>query len=181
MPGTSPVNQRMFNIQGERREAWLKLCDKLIQEKKWEHAISPWSSPSFPVAKKEPGSYRLVVDFRAVNEATIADSYPLPLINDVLQKHGKFTIHSAFDIKDVFHQVPLKKEHRYITAMSTPRGKKQWKVIVMGLKNSGAQFQRESWKRSWKGLIAHMFTSMIFWSVVQDRPRKKSSPIMTGT
>ena len=141
-PGTSPVNQRMFNIQGERREAWLKLCDKLIEEEKWEDAISPWSSPSFPVAKKEPGSYRLVVDFRAVNDATIADSYPLPLINDVLQKHGKFNIHSAFDMKDGFHQVPLKKEHRYITAMSTPRGTKQWKVIVMGLKNSGAQFQR---------------------------------------
>src|SRR5689334_21223685 len=98
----------MFNIQGERREAWLKLCNKLIEEEKWEDAISGRSSPSFPVAKKEPGSYRLVVDFRAVNEATIADSYPLPLINDALQKHGKFNIHSAFDMKDGFHQVPLK-------------------------------------------------------------------------
>jgi hypothetical protein len=45
-------------------------------------------------------------------------------------------------MKDGFHQIPLKKEHRHITCMSTPRGTKQWKVLVMGLKNAGAQFQR---------------------------------------
>jgi hypothetical protein len=38
--------------------------------------------------------------------------------------------------------MPLKKEHRYITCMSTPRGTQQWKVQVMGLKNAGIQFQR---------------------------------------
>ena len=38
--------------------------------------------------------------------------------------------------------MPMKKEHRYITCMSTPNGTKQWKVLVMGLKNSGSQFQR---------------------------------------
>ena len=94
------------------------------------------------MAKKEPGTYRLVVDFRAVNDATIGDAYPLPLINDILQKHGVFELFSIFDMKDGFHQVPLKKGHRYITSMSTPRGTKQWKVLVMGLKNAGAQFQR---------------------------------------
>ena len=45
-------------------------------------------------------------------------------------------------MRDGFHQVPLKKEHRHITCMSTPKGTKQWMVMVMGLKNSGAIFQR---------------------------------------
>ena len=38
--------------------------------------------------------------------------------------------------------MPLKKEHKNLTAMSTPRGTKQWTVLVMGLKNGGAIFQR---------------------------------------
>ena len=45
-------------------------------------------------------------------------------------------------MKDGFHQVPLKKEHRHLTCMSTPRGTKQLTVLVMGLKNGGAIFQR---------------------------------------
>ena len=45
-------------------------------------------------------------------------------------------------MKDGYHQVPLKKEHRHLTCMSTPRGTMQWKVLVMGLKNGNAIFQR---------------------------------------
>ena len=45
-------------------------------------------------------------------------------------------------MKDGYHQVPLKKEHRHLTCMATPWGVRQWKVLVMGLKNDGAIFQR---------------------------------------
>ena len=46
------------------------------------------------------------------------------------------------DMKDGFHQVTLKKEDRHITCISMPKGTMQWPVMVMGLKNSGAIFQR---------------------------------------
>jgi hypothetical protein len=49
---------------------------------------------------------------------------------------------STLDLKDGYHQMPLKEEHRYITCMSTPRGIMQWRVLVMGLKNGNAMFQR---------------------------------------
>ena len=49
---------------------------------------------------------------------------------------------TVLDLVDGFHQMPLKKEHRHITCMSTPRGTMQWTVNVMGLKNAGSQFQR---------------------------------------
>ena len=82
--------------------------------------------PPFPVAKKEPGTYMLVVDFRAVNEATITDGHPLPLINDILQAQDKFKMWSVLEMKDGFHQVSLKKAHMYITCMSTPMGVNNW-------------------------------------------------------
>ncbi len=46
------------------------------------------------------------------------------------------------DLKDGYHQMPLKVEHRPYTCMSTPRGSFQWNVLVMGLKNGNAMFQR---------------------------------------
>ena len=45
-------------------------------------------------------------------------------------------------MKDGYHQVPLKEAHRNLTCMSTPRGTMRWKVLVMGLKNGNAIFQR---------------------------------------
>ena len=49
---------------------------------------------------------------------------------------------SVLDIKDAFHQVPLKNEDRDIKCMFTSKGTMQWTVMVMGLKNSGAIFQK---------------------------------------
>ena len=141
-PGVTPVKLRPFRIQGERLESWKKLIDQLIADNKLEDGVSAWSSPSFPVPTKTLHKDRLVVDFRRLNDATITDAHPLPIIEDILNKQGKFCIWSVFDMKDGYHQIPLKKEDRHLTCMSTPRGTKQWKVLVMGLKNGGAIFQR---------------------------------------
>jgi hypothetical protein len=94
------------------------------------------------VPKKNPGEYRLFEDFRSVNENTEDDAHPLPRIDEMVQRQSEFSLWSSFDCKDGYHQMPLEKEHRHITCMSTPKGTFQWKVQVMGLKNAGAQFQR---------------------------------------
>ncbi len=78
--------------------------------------------------------YRLVEDFRKLSDATVDDGHPLPRIEDILQKQGGYKIWSVLDLKDGYHQMPLKVEHRPYTCMSTPRGSFQWKVLVMGLK-----------------------------------------------
>ena len=73
-----------------RREALIKLIDKLIEEGKVEPGVSEWCSPTFPVAKKKPGEYRLVVGFRNLNGSTLTDSHHLPRIDDILQRQGQF-------------------------------------------------------------------------------------------
>eukprot|EP00667_Euglena_gracilis_P018132 EG_transcript_19205 len=129
-------------MTGERREAHQHLVDEALKMGKVEPGSGPWNTPSFPVPKKTPGKYRLVQDLRPQNLATLKDGHPLPQISHILQRQGKFKIWTALDLTDGYHQMPLKKEHRPITCMSTPRGTMQWKVLVMGLKNGNAQFQR---------------------------------------
>ena len=142
LPNSTPVKQRPYQMAGERRAAWIELIDQLIADGKIEPGQGPWCSPSFPVPKKTPKKYRLVVDYRRLNAATEVDSHPLPRINDILQRQGRFKIWSVLDMKDGYHQVPLKEEHRNLTCMSTPRGVMRWRVLVMGLKNGNAIFQR---------------------------------------
>ena len=103
-----------------------------------EDGVSPWSSPSFPVIKKQTGEIRVVVDYRDVIAATITDAHPLPKIEDILSYQKKFRIWSVLDMKDGYHQVLLRAGDRLITCMTNPRGTKQCTVLVIGLKNNGA-------------------------------------------
>ena len=114
---------------GERRAAWTALTDEIEKAGLVEDWHGPWNTPSFPVPKKNPGEYRLVEDFRALNEATIDDAHPLPKIEEILQRQGSYQMWSVMDLKSGYHQMPLKREHRPLTCMSTPRGTKQWRVL----------------------------------------------------
>jgi hypothetical protein len=124
------VQQRMFRIQGERKAAWIKLTDEIIEDGKIEPGVSPWSSPSFLVPKKKPGEYLLVEDFRKLNDATVDDRHTLPQIEDILQKQGGYKIWSVLDLKDDYHQMPLKVEHRTCTCMSTPNAHSSGKYLL---------------------------------------------------
>jgi hypothetical protein len=140
--GAKPVSQKPYHMTGERRQAHAQLVDEAMKMGKIEPGSGPWNTPSFPVPKKAPGKYRLVQDLRPQNLATVKDGHPLPQIAHILQRQGQFKIWTVLDLTDGYHQMPLKKEHRHITCMSTPRGTMQWKVLVMGLKNGNAQFQK---------------------------------------
>ena len=140
--GARPVSVPPFHLTGERRDALDKLVGECISQGKLESGKGPWNTPAFPVPKKVPGTYRLVQDLRPQNAVTIKDGHPLPRIGDMVFRQGKNRIWTVLDLVDGFHQMPMKKEHRYITCMSTPRGTQQWTVQVMGLKNAATQFQR---------------------------------------
>ena len=138
-----PRIQRPFRLVGEREAALNELILE-FQERGWiEPSVANWASPAFVVPKKDKGTWRVVVDYRWLNECTVPDAYPIPLIDDVLNRQGHNTIWTVLDMKNGFHQMPLKPEHRPATTMSIPGGGLwQWKVMPMGVRNGNSQFQR---------------------------------------
>ena len=98
----TPKKQRPFRLIGEREDA---LCD-LIQEfidRGWvEPSNFKWCSPAFTVRKKN-GEYRLVIDYRWLNECSETDAYLLPLIEDALELQGSKRIWTVLDMKHGFH------------------------------------------------------------------------------
>ena len=119
-----------------------KLLAEFIERGWMEPSDSEWASPAFIVPKKDKGEWRLVVDYRGLNEQTEHDSYSLPLINSILRKQQKKRIFTVLDLKHGYHQMPLHPDYRPCTAMLTPLGAMQWKVVPMGAKNGNAAFQR---------------------------------------
>ena len=133
---------REFALRGESKEAMEKILRDFIERGWLEQCHSEWASPCFVVPKKVAGEWRLVVDYRGLNAQTQHDSYTLPLIEDMLQKQHRRRIFTVIDLKHGYHQMPLAEESRACTAMSTPLGPLQWKVMPMGATKGIAAFQR---------------------------------------
>jgi hypothetical protein len=117
------------------------LNDKIIR-----HSTSPWNSPIILVKKKKDASgrrkWRLVVDFRKLKEVTVEDSFPLPLITEILDSLGKARYFTASDLVSGFHQVPLREDDRQKTAFPTPDGHLEYCTMPMGMYSAPATFQR---------------------------------------
>ena len=60
-----------------------------------------------------------MVDYRALNDATVTDAHPLPRIEDILQRQGRFRLWTVLDMKHGYHQVPLREQDRHYTCMTT--------------------------------------------------------------
>ena len=83
-----------------------------------------------------------MVDYRALNAATVPGANPLPLIEDEIARRAKGKLSTVLDLRHGFHQMPLRKEDGLLTAMCTPCGTVQWTVMPMGLKNALSMFQK---------------------------------------
>lgn len=104
-----------------------------------EPCTSSWNSPILLV-KKQNGKFRLVVDFRKLNNVTEQVNYPLPNLEDSLSLLEKSRIFSACDLMKGFYQVALEPESAARTAFSCEYGQFSFKRMPMGCRNSPAVF-----------------------------------------
>jgi Reverse transcriptase (RNA-dependent DNA polymerase) len=91
---------------------------------------------------KKGGEWRLCVDYRALNEVTIKDAYPLPRIDDLVHALRGCKFFTTIDLKSGYHQIVINKSDRDKTAFVTPTGLYRFKVMPFGLCNAPATFQR---------------------------------------
>ena len=105
-----------------------------------EPAQSAWSS-NVVMARKD-GSLRFCVDYRKLNELTVKDTYPLPLIQSCLGAVGKAKWFSTFDLRSGYHQVVMERKDADKTTFVTRRGTYGFRVMPFGLCNAPATFQR---------------------------------------
>jgi len=107
---------------------------------------SPWNAPLLVVPKKIDDSggqkYRVVVDFRKLNNLTVGDAFPMPDVNTILDQLGNAKYFTCLDMASGYHQIPMRPEDRQKTGFSTEKGHFEFNRMCFGLKGAPATFQR---------------------------------------
>jgi len=101
---------------------------------------SPMASPVFFIKKKD-GALRLVQDYRALNNITVKNKYPLPLISELINKLQGAKYFTKLDVRWGFNNVRMKVGDEWKAAFRTNRGLFEPLVMFFGLTNSPATFQ----------------------------------------
>jgi len=140
IPGADLPRSRTFPLSpAEQRE-----LDEFLRENLANGRIQPSKSPvGAPVffVKKKDGSLRLVQDYRKLNMVTVKNSYPLPLISDVLSRLRNAQWFTGLDLRWGFNNVRIQEGDEWKAAFATNRGLYEPQVMFFGLCNSPATFQ----------------------------------------
>src|SRR5258707_2649389 len=139
-PGTDLPHSQTFPLSpGEQKE-----LDDFLQENLANGRIHPSKSPmGAPVffVKKKDGSLRLIQDYRKLNKITVKNSYPLPLVSDVLTHLHGAEFFTVLDLCWGFNNVQIKEGNEWKAAFWTNRGLFEPMVMFFGLCNSPVTFQ----------------------------------------
>ena len=138
--GHPPIKHAPRRIAPARRKEMEAAVGELVEQGLVEKSSSPWSS-AIVLVKKKDGSTRCCVDYPALNEVMVKDSYPLPRVDDTDALVGAQWF-STLDMKSGYHQVEMAEEDKAKTAFSFGQGLWQFKVMAFGLCNAPASFER---------------------------------------
>ena len=142
--GARPNKQKVRPLNPHQKASLKAQMETWKKEEIIEESVSPWASLMVPAKKAggAPGEIRWAIDYRALNEVTIADSYPIPNIDEVLERLAGSKFYSALDAAAAYHTIPVKKKSRPLLAFITPMGLFQFARMPFGPKNSGAVYAR---------------------------------------
>lgn len=140
LPGTTTPRGRLFSLSAPERKA----LEEYLSESLNTGTIVPSSSPAgagFFFVKKKDGSLRPCIDYRGLNDVTVKNRYPLPLMSsafDLLQGARVFT---KLDLRNAYHLIRIREGDEWKTAFNTPLGHFEYRVLPFGLVNAPAVFQ----------------------------------------
>ncbi|XP_051173560.1 uncharacterized protein LOC127289595 [Leptopilina boulardi] len=153
-----PVNTKQYRYPPMLQEEVYQQIKEMLKKNILRESMSPFNSPLWIVPKKKDASgklkWRIVIDYRKLNEKTILDKYPLPCIDEIIQQLGNSKFFSCFDLASGFHQIGMNPKDKEKTAFSTNEGHYEYNRMPFGLKNAPPTFQRMI-NNGLKGLIGN--------------------------
>jgi len=139
-PGASPPSRPTYHLSQSELDELRKQLEELLDLGFIQISTSPYGAPILFVKKKD-GSFRMCIDYRALNKLTIKNRYPLPRIDELLDRLHESCVFSKLDLRSGYHQIRIAEQDVSKTAFRTRYGHFEFLVLPFGLTNAPATFQ----------------------------------------
>ena len=152
----------------DEEEAHLK---KMLDAGVIQESVSEWASSPVLIRKRD-GSVQWCIDYRALNNVTVKDIFPLPLVEDCLDKLAGNIWFSKLDANAAYWQVKVKEEDRKKTAFLTKFGLFEHIKMGFGLINTPATFSRVVnfilKGLTWKIVLAFLYNILVMGKTFEE-------------
>ncbi|MCW2743449.1 MAG: uncharacterized protein JWR45_3871 [Blastococcus sp.] len=139
VPGATPPSRPAYRLSNTELDELKKQLAELTEQGFIRPSKSPYGAPVLFVKKKD-GTMRMCIDYRALNKVTIKNKYPLPYIDELLDRLHGSTLYSKLDLRSGYYQQRIRPEDVEKTAFRTRYGHFEFLVLPFGLTNAPATF-----------------------------------------
>ena len=139
-PEFIPKRSAVYPLSPQQSKSLDEFIDENLAKGYIRESKSPMASPFFFVGKKD-GTLRPCQDYRYLNEGTIKNAYPIPLISELIDKLHGATVFTKMDLRSGYNNVRIKDGDQWKAAFICKRGLFEPTVMFFGLCNSPATFQ----------------------------------------
>ncbi|OJT04019.1 Transposon Tf2-7 polyprotein [Trametes pubescens] len=176
------IARRQYDCPKKYREVWKQLLEQHIAAGRIKASDSPYASPAFLIPKSDPtAAPRWVNDYRALNDNTVPDAFPLPLISDILADCAHGRIFAKIDMTNAYFQTKVHPDDVKYMAVTTPFGLYKWLVMPQGCRIAPATHQHCMYSalRPFIGTICHVYLDdIVIWSQTVEEHKRNITTVL---